>query len=250
MATSETFWFRHDVGASNDRLMQRLMRRHGMEGVGVYWGIIEIMYQEEGHIQLGHIEDLAFTFHVDPQLVDLIVRESGLFVVEDDWFYSERVAREFEVKNEKSEQAREKANKRWNKEENAPAMPQQCQPNARTEQNNKEYNTPLDTKVSIPPTGGKRSKFQKPSVDEVAEYCSERKNSVDPEQFIAFYDSNGWKVGKNPMKDWKAAVRTWEKRQVNDRSSPPGKPSQRTLGNKDRWDEFYAKEDAKHAANT
>lgn len=56
------------------------------------------------------------------------------------------------------------------------------------------------------------TKFKKPSLDEVAAYCRERKNNVDPERFVNFYESNGWKVGKNPMKDWKAAVRTWERR--------------------------------------
>lgn len=57
------------------------------------------------------------------------------------------------------------------------------------------------------------SHFQKPSLSEVAAYCRERANKVDPEQFYNFYESNGWKVGKNPMKDWHAAVRTWEKRE-------------------------------------
>ncbi len=55
--------------------------------------------------------------------------------------------------------------------------------------------------------------FQKPSLSEVADYCRERANKVDPEQFYNFYESNGWKVGKNAMKDWHAAVRTWEKRE-------------------------------------
>lgn len=57
------------------------------------------------------------------------------------------------------------------------------------------------------------TKFQKPSLEDVRAYCISRGNRVDPEQFCNFYDSNGWKVGKNPMKDWRAAVRTWEKRE-------------------------------------
>lgn len=59
----------------------------------------------------------------------------------------------------------------------------------------------------------KKSRFAPPSVDEVRAYCLERNNSVDPEAFVDFYESKGWKVGSNPMKDWKAAVRTWEKRE-------------------------------------
>lgn len=54
--------------------------------------------------------------------------------------------------------------------------------------------------------------FQKPTVAEVAEYCKQRKSNIDPESFVAFYESKGWFVGKNKMKDWQAAVRTWERR--------------------------------------
>lgn len=55
------------------------------------------------------------------------------------------------------------------------------------------------------------SRFIPPTLDEVKAYCSERGNNVDPERFIDYYTANGWKVGKNKMKDWKATVRTWEK---------------------------------------
>jgi predicted phage replisome organizer len=56
------------------------------------------------------------------------------------------------------------------------------------------------------------SRFIPPTVEQVKEYCIERNNNVDPERFVDYYTSNGWIVGKNKMKDWKAAVRTWEKR--------------------------------------
>lgn len=66
-----------------------------------------------------------------------------------------------------------------------------------------------------PPTplsgGAKAKRFIPPTVDEVAAYCQERGNGLDPETFVDFYASKGWMVGKNPMKDWKAAVRTWER---------------------------------------
>lgn len=54
-------------------------------------------------------------------------------------------------------------------------------------------------------------RFVKPNVEEIESYCKERNNSVDAQQFFDYYESKGWKVGKTPMKDWKAAVRTWEK---------------------------------------
>lgn len=64
-----------------------------------------------------------------------------------------------------------------------------------------------------------KPRFTKPTLEEVAAYCEERQNSVDPQAFMDFYESKGWKVGNQPMKDWRAAVRTWERRQT------PGKPA-------------------------
>ena len=57
----------------------------------------------------------------------------------------------------------------------------------------------------------KVKRFVKPTVYDIEEYCIGRNNVVDAQKFFDYYSSNGWKVGKNPMKDWKAAVRTWEK---------------------------------------
>lgn len=57
----------------------------------------------------------------------------------------------------------------------------------------------------------KQTRFTPPTVEEVRAYCRERGNSVNPETFVDFYMGKGWMVGKNKMKDWKAAVRTWEK---------------------------------------
>ena len=65
------------------------------------------------------------------------------------------------------------------------------------------------------------SKFIPPTFEEVAEYCSARNNTVNPQAFIDFYESKGWMIGKNKMKDWKAAVRTWERTQKENKSSNP-----------------------------
>lgn len=68
----------------------------------------------------------------------------------------------------------------------------------------------------VPPTEVKkreaRKRFSPPSVAEVTTYCRERGSTVDPEAFVDFYAAKGWKVGNAPMKDWRASVRTWEKR--------------------------------------
>lgn len=58
--------------------------------------------------------------------------------------------------------------------------------------------------------------FEKPTVEEIQAYCTERKNSVEARTFFDFYESKGWKIGTAKMKDWRASVRTWEGRQKND----------------------------------
>ena len=79
---------------------------------------------------------------------------------------------------------------------------------------------PSPTPPTIEKPVEKSKRFVKPTVEEVRAYCQERQNGVNPEKFVDYYDSNGWKVGKNPMKDWKAAVRTWEKNGYSNASKP------------------------------
>lgn len=82
--------------------------------------------------------------------------------------------------------------------------------------------------ASSPP---RASRFTPPSVEEVRVYCAERKNSVDPERFVDFYASKGWLVGKSKMKNWRAAVRSWER-----------SDSQQKMTNKDRIRSYDADE--------
>lgn len=79
------------------------------------------------------------------------------------------------------------------------------------------YGYPIDT-VSEKPKS-KSSRFVPPTLEEVQSYCCERKNTVDAERFVDYYEANGWKVGKNSMKDWKAAVRSWEKNGYSNKST-------------------------------
>lgn len=70
----------------------------------------------------------------------------------------------------------------------------------------------VDGKADKPPT---RHRFTPPTVDEVKSFCDEKGYTVDPERFVNYYDSVGWRVGKSPMKDWKAAIRNWNGREQN-----------------------------------
>lgn len=74
-------------------------------------------------------------------------------------------------------------------------------------QSNPDQSNPDQSK----PKGGAR--FRAPTVKEVRQHCREKGYAFDPEAFVAFYESNGWRVGKNPMKSWKAACVTWQRRE-------------------------------------
>ena len=76
-----------------------------------------------------------------------------------------------------------------------------------------------DEDINVPSKPSKR--FNPPTVDEVRDYCIERQNGIDPQRFVNHYQSNGWMVGRNKMKDWKAAVRTWEQREMPKKQTKP-----------------------------
>lgn len=81
------------------------------------------------------------------------------------------------------------------------------------------YREYIDNRDSIESNIYSASKFKKPSLEEVKAFCRERGNSVDPEAFIAHYESNGWMVGRNKMKNWRQAVITWEKSHIGIRDN-------------------------------
>lgn len=76
----------------------------------------------------------------------------------------------------------------------------------------------------------KAAQWVKPEPEEIAAYCAERQNGIDPEQFYDYYEANGWRMGQNPMRSWKAAVRTWERKKAGSsgentpESAPTTKP--------------------------
>ena len=80
-----------------------------------------------------------------------------------------------------------------------------------------------------------RTRFTPPTAEEVRAYCAEKDLNVDPERFVAYYESNGWMVGRNHMKDWRAAARSWAQR------DPPAQPL-RTQGKVVREQQYTQRE--------
>lgn len=135
------------------------------------------------------------------------------FYLKNGSWFNKRVEKELESFRNKKEKASKSAKARWAKNGTssdanacANAMQDECERNA----NHKPI-----TNNHKPSRGA----FAPPTLEDVSAYCSERGNGVDPDRFINFYESKGWMVGRNRMKDWKAAVRTWEQKATPNQQS-------------------------------
>lgn len=95
--------------------------------------------------------------------------------------------------------------------------------NSQTTTNNSQLTKDIIMGADKPPT---RPRFKPPTLEDVAAYCKEKELSVDAQRFVDYYQSNGWRVGKNPMRDWQAAVRNWNgKEQKGNGKTEPEKPT-------------------------
>lgn len=139
---------------------------------------------------------------------------------------------EYLKNNSNSNNQNESKNKPNNNQDKSKIKPNQNQSETKTKPNNNlsitetkpnvndndNVNENVNDNVNVNENGSSittRKRFVRPTLDEVKQYCVERHNSVDAQRFMDFYTSKGWLVGNQPMKDWKAAIRTWEQRENN-----------------------------------
>lgn len=119
MAADKTLWFRHDVGTMNDIRMQKIMRKYGLEGIGIYWCLIETMYTNNGRIFHSEIADIAFMIHANEDKVAEMASDQDIFESDEDSFWSNRVNSELSIQQEVSEKAKEAINARWKNQKKA-----------------------------------------------------------------------------------------------------------------------------------
>lgn len=122
-------------------------------------------------------------------------------------FIKTQLDRDREKYQEKCEKNKENARKRWNAK-NANASDGKIRNAKHTDNDDEDDN---DDDNDIKKKNKKRKKFIKPTIEEVKIYCMQRQNHIDTQYFYDYYERNGWKVGKNPMVDWQATIRTWER---------------------------------------
>lgn len=206
----------HDFYATSDAKIRKIIRKHRALGYGIFWVAVEVLYRNNGFEE--SLEDLGETVAEivleDAKAVNSVLDSClnvGLFLRDTEGrVFSERILRALEERKAEAEKKRQNALKRWRASggngcnSNASAMQVQCN----------------DVDVAMLGKGIKSSesnnnnkllRFTPPTIDEVRQYCKERENNINPEAFIDYYKSRGWMLGRNPMKDWKASIRTWER---------------------------------------
>jgi len=132
---NNSFYFSHDYSTRVDNKIKRLIAKHGYYGYGIFWAIVEDLYQNANALRTDY-DCIAFDLRANSETIKSIVEDFELFEIKDGFFGSLSVQRRVEMMEQKSQKARESAMKRWNK--NANALRSQCEGNAIKEKKRKE----------------------------------------------------------------------------------------------------------------
>ena len=140
MSRKETYYFAHDYGARNDPKLQDVLIDLGVAGIGVFWCIIEQLYEQGGTLPIRSCKSIAFALHVDCNVVERLVHDYELFKNDGQNMWSESVLNRLNRRTETSEKRKAAALARWRQNienqsqtqvsENAKAMQKQCKCNA------------------------------------------------------------------------------------------------------------------------
>ena len=126
MKTSKEY-FSHDYGSRNDPKLVNVLMKHGQAGIGTYWCLIEMIYEQGGRLRLDECESYAFALHSDSKLIQSLLGSFELFEHDETFFWSKSVNNRLDIRKSKSEKASFSAHKRW---KNADALQPQSESNA------------------------------------------------------------------------------------------------------------------------
>ena len=232
----DTFYFQHDYNARNDPKLQDVLIDLGVEGIGVFWCIIEQLYEQGGKLPIRFCKSIAFALHVEYKVIEKLVFDYGLFKTDGESVWSESVLDRLNQRRDISDKRKLAALARWRQSlenqsqthnkasegrinNNANAM--QVQSTSNTNAGHKGKKRKENIKENIKEKSIAR--FSPPTIEEIKAYALEKGHTFDTERFFDFYESKGWFVGKNKMKDWKAAVRNWARGEKERQSKQPRK---------------------------
>ena len=120
-------YFTHQSNSFTDIKIIKMRSKLGIQSYGIFWALLELLFNEENKLCIDDYSVLAFTLQCDPDILKQVIEDFDLFVIEDNCFYSKRLNNHIEEINNKSNKAKENANKRWS---NANAMQSHSNSNA------------------------------------------------------------------------------------------------------------------------
>jgi hypothetical protein len=215
-------WFQHDADAHADAKLEKVRIKYGMKGYGLYWYCLELIVRniETDNItfELEHDSEVisvrtGIHFEQVQEMMKYMV-ELGLFENSHGKITCLKLAKRLNSSMTSNPMLREILKKSHDgvMMESDLVM----QEENRIDKNifrGKNFPQKKITKKNS------TTKFTKPTLKQIQSYCNERSNNVDPQQFLDFYDMKNWYVGKNKMRDWKAAIRLWERNVSNQKQS-------------------------------
>lgn len=145
-SNKETYYFSHDYDSRQDPKIKRLINKHGAEGYGIFWGIVEMLYQQGGYLLIDDCDCIANDMRTDCERINSILFDFGLFKRKDKRFWSDSVLKRLKLREEKSLKAKKSAQTRWTKQThsdgNANALRTHSDGNAIKEKKGKGNNIP------------------------------------------------------------------------------------------------------------
>ena len=225
-------WFKHESRAHSDAKIEKLLVRYGIQGYGLYFYCLELIVEtiEPSHVtfELEHdAEIISRRINLHPEIVQEMMKymmELGLFDNNNGRISCSKILKRFDTSMTSNPEIR-KVIKNYHdrvKVNHDTVMTNHDSISADKIRSDKiryigENNSPNNFKLEIenptlPITNETKKRFLRPTIEQIQQYCNSRHNDIDPEQFYDFYETRGWKLNNNvSMKDWKAAIRTWEK---------------------------------------
>lgn len=204
-------WFKHFTNAHNDNALTKVRMRYGADGYAVYWYCLELIAGDldgsKANFELSHdAEVIGYALKIDQLRVEEIMQymvKLNLFEQNNSIISCLKIAKFLDKKSTRNPEIHAIIDNvaHINNKLSATSTDVSATSAARLDK------IRLDKKKTT-------SRFTPPTVQEVKEYCVERKNRVDPQEFVDHYETNGWMRGKTKIKDWKACVRTWEKNKM------------------------------------
>jgi len=113
--SKDTFYFSHDYNARQNKKLRRVIQKHGMQGYGLFWAIIEDLYQNENILKYD-LDSLEYDYRCDSEIIKSIINDFDLFQIQDDYFGSIAIQERIEERNKKSKMYSDNAYKRWGKD--------------------------------------------------------------------------------------------------------------------------------------